>query len=384
MKRFGFLVHPLDIDDVVRFEKKAAGKPEAFLKKMLLWMCERPPFVASHVTGLVSKTGSKAEGWFITIPLLPEQMIEDTALAQKKILEGIELAKSKGATIVGLGGFTSIAVNSGLAIAKDAALPITTGNGYTVAAAVEGSKKAAKLMGIRLSKARLAVVGATGSIGRAVSEIMAPEVGEMVLVGRRAEALEVQADKLRRLTSVSVATDIEEALKGTDLVITASSDAHAIIDASYLEPGTVVCDVAQPPDVSKSVLEERDDILVFDGGIIRIPGMRVKRELSYDYDFSLKQKYVYACMAETIILSLEGIKENFDLGTVKVATAEKISELAAKHGFKLAGFRSFGRRITREEIKEIRKNAALKSNKRWFYRTRRRLNYSNPSEPFDT
>ncbi len=384
MKKFGFLIHPLDVEDVVRFENKAAGKSEEFLKRMLLWMCERPPFIASHVTGLTSKTGAKAEGWFITVPLLPEQMIEDTTLAQKKILEGIEIAKSKGATIVGLGGFTSIAANSGLAISKDAALPITTGNGYTVAAAVEGSKKAARLMGIRLSKARLAVIGATGSIGRAVSEIMASEVGEMVLVGRRPEALLIQAEKLRKTTKVSISTDIREALKGTDLVITASSDAHAIIDASYLEPGTVVCDVAQPPDVSKSVLEERDDILVFDGGIIRLPGMRVKRELSYEYDFTLKQRYAYACMAETMILCLEGVKENFDLGTVKASTAEKVSDLAAKHGFKLAGFRSFGYRLTRDQIKEIRKNAALKSNKKWFYRARRMLNYSSSNGSFDS
>lgn len=384
MKRFGFLIHPLDVEDVVRFEKKAAGKSDIFLKKMLLWMCERPPFIVSHATGLVSKTGAKAEGWFITVPLLPEQMKEDPALAQKKILEGIEIAKAKGATIVGLGGFTSIAANSGLAIAKEAALPITTGNGYTVAAAIEGTKKASLRMGIRLSKAKLAVVGATGSIGRAVSEIMAPEVGEMVLVGRHPEVLEIQADRLKKLTTVSISTDIEEALKGADLIITASSDANAIIDAAFLEPGAVVCDVAQPPDVSRTVNEERNDILVFDGGIIRIPGMRVKREPSYEYDFSLKHKYAYACMAETMILSLEGVKENFDLGTVKVATAAKIAELAAKHGFKLAGFRRSGRRITREEMKEIRKNAAQKSNKKWFYRTRRMFEYSGSGNPFDS
>jgi len=377
MKKFGFLVHPLDLDDVVNFEKKAAGKPVALIKKLLLWMCERPPFVGSHITGITSKTGRKAEGWFITVPLLPEQMRENPEFARKKILEGIELAKELGASIVGLGGFTSVATNGGLAIAKKTPLSITTGNSYTVVAAVEGTKKAAKLMGIRLSKAKLVIVGATGSIGRACGEIMAPQVAEMVLVGRRSGALELQADKLKKFVSVSVSTDIKESLKKADIVISASSDANAIIDAGDLEPGTVVCDVAQPPDVSRSVAKIRDDVFIFDGGIIKIPGMRIKRKSKFDYDFRLKpDKYAYACMSETMILCLEGMKKNFDLGAVRVSGVEEISKLATKHGFKLAGFRSFGEKVTRDKIKEIRKNAALKSNKKWFYRVRRMLEYS--------
>ncbi len=377
MKKFGFLIHPLDLDDVINFEKKAAGKPVALIKKLLLWMCERPPFIGSHITGITSKTGRKAEGWFITVPLLPEQMRENPEFARKKILESIELAKELGASIVGLGGFTSVATNGGLAIAKKTPLPITTGNSYTVVAAVEGTKKAAKLMGIRISKAKLVIVGATGSIGRACGEIMAPQVAEMVLVGRRSGALELQADKLKKLVSVSVSTDIKESLKKADIVISASSDANAIIDAGDLEPGTVVCDVAQPPDVSRSVAEIRDDVFIFDGGIIKIPGMRIKRKSKFDYDFRLKpDKYAYACMSETMILCLEGMKKNFDLGAVRVSGVEEISKLATKHGFKLAGFRSFGEKVTRDKIKKIRKNAALKSNKKWFYRVRRMLEYS--------
>jgi len=377
VKKFGFLIHPLDLDDVVNFEKKAAGKSVALIKKLLLWMCERPPFIGSHITGITSKTGRKAEGWFITVPLLPEQMRENPEFARKKILESIELAKELGASIVGLGGFTSVATNGGLAIAKKTPLPITTGNSYTVVAAVEGTKKAAKLMGIRISKAKLVIVGATGSIGRACGEIMAPQVAEMVLVGRRSGALELQADKLKKLVSVSVSTDIKESLKKADIVISASSDANAIIDAGDLEPGTVVCDVAQPPDVSRSVAEIRDDVFIFDGGIIKIPGMRIKRKSKFDYDFRLKpDKYAYACMSETMILCLEGMKKNFDLGAVRVSGVEEISKLATKHGFKLAGFRSFGEKVTRDKIKEIRKNAALKSNKKWFYRVRRMLEYS--------
>ncbi|MDI6891438.1 MAG: shikimate dehydrogenase [Actinomycetota bacterium] len=376
MRRFAFLIHPLDMDDVESFEPGAKGRPPALVKKVLLWMCERPPFIGSFMTGVRSKTRRKAEGWFITIPLLPEQMGAYPELARSKIVEAINKAEELGASIVGLGAFTSVVTNGGLAIRNEVNIPVTTGNSYTVAAAIEGTKKAAKLMGIRLSGAKLAVVGATGSIGRACTEVIAPQVARLVLVGRTRKALEIQAVRLRNLTEVDVSTEIHRALRDADVVITASSDAKAIITADDLESGTVVCDVAQPPDVSRSVLEKRDDVLVFEGGIIRIPGLRVKRKAQFAYDFRLKpDKYAYACMAETMILCLEGIDGDFSVGGVKVNQVEKISRLAEKHGFKIGGFRSFERRITREQIREIRRNAAKKSNRRWFYRLRRRMQY---------
>ena len=376
MKKFAFLIHPLDLEDVEKFEPGARGRSEVLVKKMLVWMCERPPFIGSHITGIRSKTGEKAEGWFIVVPLLAEQMIENPELAQKKILEGVGMGKDLGASIVGLGGFTSILVNGGLKIANEVNVPLTSGNSYTVAAAIKGTKKAARSMGIGLAKARVVVIGATGSIGRACTEILAPQVDELCLVGRNEKALELQASRLENLVRVSVSKDIKKSLEGADVVITASSDAHAIITAEDLEPGTIVCDVAQPPDVSRSVMEERDDVLVFEGGIIRIPGLRIKRQLKYRYDFKLKpDRYAYACMSETMILALEGVNEHFGLGAVKISNVQAISELAEKHGFKLGGFRSFDKRITKEHIREIRRNAAEKSNKKWFYRIRRRMKY---------
>jgi len=376
LKKFAFLIHPLDLEDVEKFEPGARGRSEVLVKKMLVWMCERPPFIGSHITGIRSKTGEKAEGWFIVVPLLAEQMIENPELAQKKILEGVGMGKDLGASIVGLGGFTSILVNGGLKIANEVNVPLTSGNSYTVAAAIKGTKKAARSMGIGLAKARVVVIGATGSIGRACTEILAPQVDELCLVGRNEKALELQASRLENLVRVSVSKDIKKSLEGADVVITASSDAHAIITAEDLEPGTIVCDVAQPPDVSRSVMEERDDVLVFEGGIIRIPGLRIKRQLKYRYDFKLKpDRYAYACMSETMILALEGVNEHFGLGAVKISNVQAISELAEKHGFKLGGFRSFDKRITKEHIREIRRNAAEKSNKKWFYRIRRRMKY---------
>jgi hypothetical protein len=63
-------------------------------------------------------------------------------------------------------------------------------------------------------------------------------------------------------------------------------------------------------------------------------------------------------MAETMILALEERYESYTLG--RDLTVEQVREMAAlgeKHGFKLAGFRSFERQVTDEYIEGVRKAA---------------------------
>ena len=59
----------------------------------------------------------------------------------------------------------------GISIAREISTPITTGNSYTVATAIEGIKLAAEKMGYNLKNCTQAVIGATGSIGRTASLI---------------------------------------------------------------------------------------------------------------------------------------------------------------------------------------------------------------------
>ena len=61
-----------------------------------------------------------------------------------------------------------------------------------------------------------------------------------------------------------------------------------------------------------------------------------------------------------MILSLEKRYENFTLGReLTVKQVETIEKLAVKHGFKLAGFRSFERAITAQEIALIKANVSI-------------------------
>ena len=94
-------------------------------------------------------------------------------------------------------------------------------------------------------------------------------------------------------------------------------------------------------------------MLVIEGGAVEVPG-----EVDFHFNFGFPPRTSYACMAETMILALENRYENFSLGReLSLERVREIARLAAKHGFKLAGFRSFERQVTDDYIAGVKKAA---------------------------
>jgi len=358
VNNFAFIIHPIDIQDVIRFEPRAASKRLPLIEKMLEWM---PPVKASHITGLKSLTGTEAEGWFIICPLFPKQFIEfprDTVY--KKIIDTGKIAEELGAKILGLGGYTSVVGDGGITVAGGLNFPITSGNSLTIATAIEGALEAARLMHIDVKNCTASVVGATGSIGRACAYILSDKVGELIVVAKSAVRIEQLADSIREEKNVDIlcSTDVAQATGRSDIVISATTSLQSIIQPEYPKAGSVICDVALPHDVCREVSKLRPDVLVIEGGLVQVPG-----NVDFDYDFGYPPGVALACMAETMVLALEGRYESYTLGRkISSEKVEEIWSLARKHGFKLAGFRSFERPIEKEEI-EITYNNACKKKK---------------------
>jgi len=363
MQQFAFVIHPIDARrDVSRKYPIARYLPE----RLIEWYIQRrDPLVVSEIVGVRSPTGEEARGWFIGCPLTPRQML---ALPLDFVWEKLEqcgrIAKDLGAGILGLGAFTSVVGDGGVTLAKRLPdLAITTGNSYTVATAIEGARKAGERMGYSIPSARVAVVGATGSIGATCAEIFAREAAQVALVGRNTEKLEALAARLREQGRAEIAlfTDVAAGLKEADIIITVTSAVDAIILPEHVKRGAVVCDVARPRDVSVRVARERNDVLVLEGGVVAVPGdMHTPRpdRPGSEFSFGFPPGTAYACMSETMILALEGRYESFTLGKeVSAAQVDEISALAARHGFHLAGFRSFEHAVDEAEIARIRRNA---------------------------
>lgn len=354
MGSFAFILHPLDVSDVARKYPLAAQLPPRWVE----WLLKRflRPKPLSHIKGVRSTLGMEAEGWFVGCPLTARQMMEEpTEWVLARIVEAGRVAQELGARIVGLGAFTSVVGDGGITVARHLDIAVTTGNSYTVATAVEGARKAAELLGHSLPEAVAAVIGATGSIGRVCAHLLAPDVGELWLIGRNWERLEAVAQEVRERNEakVRVSTDIRSTLPLADVVIAVTSALDTVVEPEDLKPGAVVADVARPRDVSRRVAEVREDVLVIEGGVVEVPG-----PVEFGFNFGFPPRTAYACMAETMILALEERYEPFSLGReLSVEKVQEIQRLAQRHGFRLAGFRSFERPVTEEQIARVRERA---------------------------
>jgi fatty aldehyde-generating acyl-ACP reductase len=334
MDSFAFVIHPLKPkQDVARKYPLLARIVPAPLIHFFsrFW----PPLYLSHVTGVRSEaTGKEVEGWLLACPLTARRMVQmSPQTAYEKIVRTGRMAQSLGARILGLLAFTSVIGDGGVTIAQRLGVPVTTGRSLTVAVAVEAVEEAARSRGIRLGSSVAAVVGATGSIGSACAELIAPTVAELVLVSRRESRLagiEAQVSEAgARLVRTS--TRVEDVC-GADVVLSATSAAKPVIQPEHLKREAVVCDVASPSDVSPRVAPERDDVLIIRGGVVDVPG-----EPDFGFDFGLPPGQAYACMAETMVLALEGRYESYSLGKqVRVEQVREIAQLARKHGFTLS------------------------------------------------
>lgn len=358
MNKFAFLTHPLSMKDVVRYAPKAAGKREPIVQKILEWM---PPYEASTIKGVRSAV-SEIVGNFVMVPLLPAQFLSlDRSSVIARVKKAALLGQKLGAKVVGLGGYNSVVGRAGKDVADVLDVAVTSGNSYTVATALQGALKAAEALDVELGRSTVAVIGATGSIGSVCARFLAKRVPRLVLAARSKSRLKVLAETIQResSTALKIEMDLSKALREADIVITATSSGGSIIQAEHLKTGAIVCDVAVPHDVCREVAQLRPDVLVIEGGLVEVPG-----EVDFGLDFGYPPKLALACMAETMVLTLEKRFENFSLGRgLEFDRVQEIERLADRNGFRLAGFRAFDEPVTQEKIQQV-KSYLLESRKR--------------------
>lgn len=339
MDNFAFIIHPVNPKRDVQRKYPLLGKllPEPAINYLSQYF---PPVYISHITGIRSQaTGKEVEGWFIACPFTPRQMVTlPPETVYKKVIATGKLAQKLGAKILGLGGFTSVVGDGGVTIAQHLDIPVTTGDSYTVGTAIEGLLKAAAEMHIDTQAATAAIVGATGTIGRVCAQLLGPRVAELILIGRQPETLQHVKELVETQGQRNVRLSLEmQELRQADLVLTVTNAIDTVIESNHLKAGCVVCDVARPRDVSQQVLAERNDILVIEGGMIRIPG-----PVNFNFDFGFPPGMAFACMAETIALALEGRFESYTLGKeIGLDQVQTMMEITERHGFAVSGYRRF-------------------------------------------
>jgi acetylornithine/succinyldiaminopimelate/putrescine aminotransferase/predicted amino acid dehydrogenase len=410
--RFAFLIHYTEEEDIFRSDPSLRSLTPPELSGWQEWVKRLGPGHARRIDGVRSPHAA-AEGWLMSVPMLPQDMRGKGRLAATTMIRGaVDMAVADGATRVGLGAFTSIVTRGGEMVTGRGAA-ITSGNTLTTVAAVQSLEAMARRVGLVLEDSHVVVIGASGAIGRLAALMLARRAGRLTLVGNAGNpyapsllarvADDVQAsltgtgaqlpagagglrhqmqDAVRILgphelraspglsgyianaflrrderPPLSWTTDRAAALADADIVLVATSSETTLIDPCELRPGTLVCDVARPPNVSHADLGT-SGVLVFDGGLVKPP---VAIDLGPFQ--TLPADLCWGCLGETMLLTLARQDRDFSIGSkLPLADADLVATLADRHGFRPAPPKWYGKAIEKAQIERFAALLQTRSN----------------------
>jgi fatty aldehyde-generating acyl-ACP reductase len=341
---FAFIGHPRTLNDVPRKFPFASLLPLTLVER---WFRYQWPFVASYITGLTLVNGTPTTGAILISPLTTEQMIRNPRVARQRVRQTVRLAEKMGATIAGLGAFTSIITRDGQEIKGEVRLGLTTGNAQSAAIAVQNVLQAAALTNLSLPHAIVAVVGGAGSVGSACAKILARFVGTLFLIDIKKDELQSLVTKLQdQPAQVQGMTSLDH-IQAADVIIAVTNNPYILVTADHLKSGAIVVDAAQPKNVSESVPRERPDVLVIESAVVRTPNVDVH------FDLDLGANEALGCLSETMILTAIGWSGHYSLGKTDPSQTVHITTMGRSLGFGLAPFRNSVGYVTEEDLRRV-------------------------------
>lgn len=330
MATFGFIVHPINIEQLKTIWPLTKIMPDFMIKSFLKKLS---PFKVSHIKNIRSKQGIIIDGYLVSCPLLPRQMLEmKEELVIDRIIAAGRIAENLGAQIIGLGGYTSIVGDKGYTIAKNLKAAVTSGNSFTAWSVFEAVSMMSRIKNTDLAKATVVIIGATGSIGSLCARKLSYYTPRIIITARHKEKLERLKETILHLNSIDVVieNDVHKAVKDADIVITTTSVPEALLSPEELKTNAIVCDVSVPKNIVWKN-GQRPDVTIIEGGIIKLP---------YPVDFGvntgLPENMIYACLSETMLLTFEERFTGYSLGdNINLNNLEEISAMAMRHGFEV-------------------------------------------------
>jgi predicted amino acid dehydrogenase len=128
------------------------------------------------------------------------------------------------------------------------------------------------------------------------------------------------------------------------------------MDIMMVKPGAVICDCSRPLDISPEDAALRPDVMIIESGEIDLPGT-----VDITKNIGLPKPSVYACLAETVLLTMEGRYESFSLSRhLSLENVKEIYRIGKKHGAKLSAIHGYNGVVTEEMIAKCKVLAAEK------------------------
>lgn len=418
--RFAFIIHYPGPEDIIANNPSFSRLKREELYRLMEWQALIPePAVCCHMPAIRSQQGHAVEGWLIGVPYGGREiMSKPRTEVVNTIMQAVDMARDLGAQVVGLGALTSVVTRGGRDV-LGRGISVTSGNSLTTVIALEALYKGAQKMNIDLDEARAAVVGATGSIGRACSMLIAEEVSHITLLGNPRAPLTSQR-RLKQLGDDILSRANRRRKEGKRRGISAWL-AQALIKLESLDTARakeLVCCLQQEEQVSWEVMEQISRVLSLEipltmamnaGEVLPLCDLIVSASNSADYviypehlkagavvcdvarpadvspevlsrrndvlvlegglvelpdrvsfgqNLGYREGIALACLSETIMLAMEANWKDFSIGSqLSLETMEYMRNLASKHGFSLAGLKMGNWEMNDLEIERISKNA---------------------------
>ena len=334
---FGLIGHLTSLEHAQSVANEL-GYPEYADQGLDFW-CSAPPQIVDHIT-VTSITGQKIEGRYVESCFLPEMLAtRRIKAATRKILNAMAHAQKNGINITALGGFSSIIFETfnlqQIKQIRNLKLEFerfTTGNTHTAYNLCRQVEEAAPKLGIELSKATVAVCGATGDIGSAVCRWLnvKTNVAELLLIARDKERLQDLQSELGR----GKIMDLEEALPQADIVVWVASMPKGVeIDPTTLKQPCLLIDGGYPKNLATQV--QHPEIHVLNGGIVE-HSLDIEWKIMKIVNMDVPGRQLFACFAESMLLEFEKLYTNFSWGRnqITVEKMEQIGHISVKHGFR--------------------------------------------------
>lgn len=370
--KFAFIIHPLSAKHIfkhpyLKFLKDHSKPLEKFAEEAMTYI---PGFYYGKIDGVVSeKNGKKVKGLIYTVTETPKKLMESKPdVVYKKILKLCENAAEEGSKIIGLGAYTKIVGDAGVTIDRLSPIPVTTGNSLSAASTLWAAKLAVEKLGFvkkdgNQFKGTVMVVGATGSIGAVSAKILSLTWDKIIIAAPRAYKLIELRDEILNINpkaQIEISTNADNFSDQCDLIITTTSgQGKTVLDIMKVKPGCVICDVSRPFDIKEEEAVKRPDVLVIASGEVTLPG-----EVHIGADLGLEGKIVYACLAETALLAMDGKFESFTLSrNINYEKVLQIDKMAKEHGVRLSQIMGHNGFISDEEFNLCREHALQKIKK---------------------
>ena len=180
--RFAFIAHLLSVDDSRRFNPSLESFDDTELEALKSRITDFMKPCPLDELAVQSADGRLAEGELIICRACRRRcsaLAEDEAV--NLIQSAVDLGVERGAEVIGLAGFSSIVTYGDSRCRRARAWEVTSGNSYTTWSAMRAVEAACAKRAVSLANCTIAIVGATGAIGHALSLLCAERAAEVIL-----------------------------------------------------------------------------------------------------------------------------------------------------------------------------------------------------------